>query len=81
MRRSSHYSVGRFIVIAPALNSSVQQATALYRQQLVPDSRTVSFDAITLESVIAVLKRAGARKLAGQLYERYCDYSALDPLL
>jgi hypothetical protein len=78
---NGHYSVGRFIVIAPALNSSVQQATALYRQQLVPDSRTVSFDAITLESVIAVLKRAGARKLAGQLYERYCDYSALDPLL
>jgi hypothetical protein len=75
------YSKGRFIVIAPSLNTPVQHAIQQYRQQLSGDSASVDFDAFTLEALIAAIKRAGASKVAKLLFERYCDFSSVDALI
>jgi hypothetical protein len=75
------YSKGRFIVVAPTLNTQVQHAIQQYRHQLAGDSATVDFDAVTLETLIDVIKKAGAGKLARLLFERYCDFSPVDALI
>lgn len=75
------YRTGRFLVIAPAFNSQVQHAVYLYRQQLADPPVSVGFDAVTLETVVAAIKRAGAVEIASLLHERYCDYAAVDALI
>jgi hypothetical protein len=74
------YSQGRFVVIAPALNTAAQNAIQQYRQHLT-DSRAVQFDAVTLESIIRAIRSVGARDLAAALHERYCDFSAIDRII
>lgn len=70
----------RFIVVAPALNGNVWSAIAQYREHLIPDG-SVSFDAITLESVIGAIRRAGAKETADALHQRYCDWSKVGALV
>jgi hypothetical protein len=74
------YSTGRFIVIAPELNRSAQDALAKYRQHLRPDG-VIAFDAITFNTVIAAIHRAGARDIAALLHERYIEFSDVDALV
>ena len=75
------YRTGQFLVIAPAYNSQAQHAIHLYRQQLADTPANIGFDAVTLETVIAAIKRAGAVEIASLLHERYCDYSSVDALI
>jgi hypothetical protein len=75
------YRTGRFLVIAPTHNNPVQQATDLYRQQLADPPPSIAFDAVTLESVVAAIKRAGAVEIASLLHERHCDYNAVAALI
>jgi hypothetical protein len=75
------YSAGRFMVVAPALNAHVWDAVAKFRSHLVEDRPVVTFDAITLESVVAAIGRAGAKETASSLQERYCNFSSLEALI
>jgi hypothetical protein len=75
------YSAGRFMVVAPAFNSRVWDAIARYRTHLIQDGAIVSFDAVTLENVVAAIRKAGAKETASLLHERYCDFSPLDALI
>lgn len=81
MVQNGLYSAGRFIVVAPALNSRVWSAVAQFNSHLLRDDPVVTFDAITLESVIAAIRKAGAKETASLLHERYCDFAALDALI
>jgi hypothetical protein len=74
------YTAGRFIVIAPELNRSAQEAIALYRTHLRADG-PVPFDAISFERVVQTIDRVGAKDIAALLHERYVDYSAVDALI
>lgn len=75
------YATGRFIVVAPALNTDVWAAVAKYRDHLSSAEPIVTFDAITLENIVAAMRSSGAGTAADLLHERYCDYSALDALI
>ena len=75
------YSAGRFLVIAPRFNTQVQEAIQLYREHLVDNEDAVTFDAVTFETVIAMIKKAGATDIAQQLHVRYCDFDAVDALI
>lgn len=80
MVKNGLYSTGRFIVIAPALNRSAQDALAKYRQHLRPDG-PIAFDAITFNTIIAAIHRAGARDIAALLHERYIEFGDVDALV
>ena len=75
------YSAGRFMVVAPALNAKVWDAVARYKSHLIADDPMVTFDAITLESVVAAIRKAGAKEIASLIHERYCEFGALDTLI
>jgi hypothetical protein len=75
------YSAGRFMVVAPALNRRVWDAVAQFRNHLIDDGAVVTFDAITLEILVAAIRKAGAKDIASLLHERYCDFSPLDALI
>ena len=77
MVQNKLYDTGRFVLIAPAANSPVHRAAATYRRHLVEDG-CVSFDSITLETVIGAIGAAGERQFAERLFERYADFSELD---
>ena len=81
MVQNGLYSAGRFMVVAPALNAHIWDAIAQYRSHLITDDPVVTFDAITLESVIAAIGKAGAKETASLLHERYCDFAPLDALI
>lgn len=81
MVQNGLYSAGRFIVIAPALNRRVWSAVAQFNSHLVQDDPVVTFDAVTLESVISAIRKAGAKETASLLHERYCDFAPLDALI
>jgi hypothetical protein len=76
------YSEGRFLVIAPELNTPVQTGIALYGETLAPSSEAqVSFSAITLEAMIGLLRQCGERSFAKMLHDRYCDWSKVDEVI
>jgi hypothetical protein len=76
------YEEGRFVVIAPALNHSVQSAVRTYQAHLAqPRPEQVGFVGLTLEEVITALGRAGAPDYARALYFRYLDWWAVDRAL
>ena len=76
------YSEGRFLVIAPALNTPIQAALALYSKQLVPLSADqVGFTTKTLEEVIDLLRQSGERGYAKALHRRYCDWAQVDEVI
>lgn len=81
MVQNGLYSAGRFMVVAPALNSRVWSAVAQFNSHLVTDDPVVTFDAVTLECVIMAIRKAGAKETASLLYERYCDFAPLDALI
>lgn len=81
MVQNGLYSAGRFIVVAPALNGRVWNAVAQFQSHLLVDDPVVTFDAITLESVIEAIRKAGAKETASLLHERYVDFSPLDALI
>lgn len=81
MVQNGLYSAGRFMVVAPALNTRVWDAVAQFRSHLITDDPVVTFDAITLESVISAIGKAGAKETASLLHERYVDFASLDTLI
>lgn len=68
------YADGRFIFIAPGLNTHCQNAAAAYCRHLVSDDPAqVHFQAITLEDCIDLIAAAGAPEFADILRARYLD--------
>ena len=81
MVQNGLYTAGRFMVVAPALNTRVWDAVAQFNSHLITDDPVVTFDAVTLECVIMAIRKAGAKETASLLYERYCDFAPLDALI
>jgi hypothetical protein len=76
------YPEGRFLVIAPELNTAVQSAISAYADELVPiGPAQAGFSAWSLEDVIAQLRVAGERGYAAALHRRYCDWTAVDRVI
>lgn len=76
------FSEGRFIVIAPQLNTPVQAGITAYRSNLVPPSSAqVSFGSILLEDMIDLLRHCGERGYARMLFERYVDWAKVDEVI
>jgi hypothetical protein len=76
------FSEGRFIVIAPELNTPVQAGIRKYADTLVPpNAGQVGFSSITLEWMIELLRQSGDRGYARQLHARYCDWSKVDEVI
>jgi hypothetical protein len=76
------FSEGRFIVIAPELNTPVQVGIRKYADTLVPPKRSqVAFSAFTLQQIIDLLRQSGERGYARQLHDRYCDWSKVDQII
>lgn len=70
---------GRFVVIAPQLNTLVTTAVAGYQAELKPAGEDqVGFASITLEDTIVALAMAGEEQYAARLYRRYCDFQLVD---
>jgi hypothetical protein len=68
------YDEGYLVVIAPALNFHVQDATEAYQAQLrEPEDGKVRFVNLTLEDVIEAI-RLGDQAHAEALHRRYCDF-------
>jgi hypothetical protein len=75
------YDEGYLVVIAPALNYHVQDATEIYQTYLCePADNKVGFVNLTLEDVIAVLRLSDAAH-AEALHHRYCDFWLVDGAL
>lgn len=68
-----------FMAVGPKLNRRVQAAFRLYANELIEDNslsaNRVPFVAITLESIIDAIAKAGAVDLARALWTRYCDFA------
>lgn len=76
------FSEGRFLVVAPALNSPLQAGISLYASKLVPPSDAqVSFSSISLEEMINLLSQCGQRGYAKMLFERYVDWEKIDQVI
>lgn len=76
------FSEGRFVIIAPELNTPVQAGIATYGSKLVPPSSAqVPFGSITLEGMIDLLRQCGERGYAKMLFERYADWSKVDEVI
>jgi hypothetical protein len=76
------FSEGRFIVIAPQLNTPVQAGIAAYRSKLVaPTPAQVTFGSITLEDMLDLLRQCGERAYSKMLFERYADWSKVDDVI
>lgn len=73
------YDEGRFIVIAPQLNTLITAAVAGYQVELKSAGEgQVGFAGITLEDSIVALAMAGEEEYATRLYRRYCDFQLVD---
>ena len=72
------YGEGYIVVIAPALNYHVQDATEAYQAQLrEPEDGKVRFVNLTLEDVIEVIRLSDPAH-AEALHRRYCDFWLVD---
>jgi hypothetical protein len=77
MRRD--YDEGRFAVIAPRLNYSVQNAISGYQRELDDvGPQHAGFASITLEKIIEAIAHAGEPDYARALFRRYCDWWLVD---
>lgn len=74
------YAVGRFAVVAPQFNNLVQDAVAIFREQIA-ETAPVAFDAMSLESVVETIGNAGAHDIAAALHDRYCDFTTIADLI
>jgi len=73
------YDEGRFVVIAPQLNTLVANAVATFKRELKPAGEDqVGFAGITLEETIVAIAMAGEEEYAAKLYRRYCDFQLVD---
>jgi hypothetical protein len=76
------FSEGRFIVIAPELNTQVQSGIQKYAGTLVtPKVGQVAFSAISLERMTELLSECGELAYARKFHERYCDWSKIDDVI
>jgi hypothetical protein len=80
MLQAGLYERGRFIVVAPVFNNQAQNAVALFRSQIA-DMAPVGFDAVTLESFVDMIGKAGATEIAASLHQRYCDFEPVASLV
>ncbi|MBN9458133.1 MAG: hypothetical protein J0I54_15985 [Bosea sp.] len=79
MLMRADFDEGRFVVIAPRLNTLVATAVASYQAELKPAGEDqVGFASITLEDTIVALAMAGEEEYAARLYRRYADFSLVD---
>lgn len=73
------YDEGRFVVIAPQLNTLVANAVATYKGELKPVGEDqVGFAGISLEDTIVTIAMAREEEYAAKLYRRYCDFQLVD---
>lgn len=72
---------GVFVCLAPKLNDHVQRGCRIYGAELAARDNVCSFEAVTLEDVIAAIREAGGVEFAKALDERYCDFSPVHQLL
>lgn len=76
------FSEGRFIIIAPDLNTPVQSGIRKYANTLVPPKAgQVGFSSITLEEMIELLRQCGESAYAKQLHARYCNWARIDEVI
>lgn len=76
------YAEAYFVQVAPYHNHLVQNAARLYEGFLVtPAEGQVPFVNVTLEQVIEAYGWAGQHSLAASLWERYCDWWAVDEVI
>lgn len=76
------FASGTFMVLAPALNTPVQNAVRRYADQLnEPAAGTVAFESRTLEEFIAALRQCGERAHADALYRRYLAWERVDDVI
>lgn len=75
------YDRGVFVCLAPRLNDPVQRACAMYQARLAAREDVCSFEAVTLEEIIATIRGAGGAQFADALHERYCDFTPVHQLI
>jgi hypothetical protein len=72
------YDKGYLVVIAPAINYHVKDATETYQAHLrEPEDGKVRFVTLTLEDVIEVIRLSDPAH-ADALHRRYCDFWLVD---
>lgn len=73
------YSEGRFIILTPALNSSIHRICARYAEQLAPAVEgKAGFGVWPLEGLVDTPREHGDAGYADSLFRRYCDWSRID---
>jgi hypothetical protein len=73
------YSEGWFIILTPALNSSIHRICAQYAEQLAPAVEgRAGFGVWPLEGLVDTLREHGDADYADRLFRRYCDWSRVD---
>ena len=77
MLDTRHYDEGRYVLVAPILNTQAQRAATIYQKHLNAMG-SIPFVNVTLERAIEALCTAGASDYARALFERYCDFTAVE---
>lgn len=73
------YDEGRFVIIAPRLNTLVAGAVAAYQAELKPIGPDhAGFVSITMEEVITAIAMVGEEQYAARLFQRYGDFWLVD---
>ena len=80
MVQNGVYATGQFVVVAPQFNNQVQNAVAVFRDQIA-EVAPVAFDAVTLETVVETIGKSGARETASALHDRYCNFAPVADLI
>jgi hypothetical protein len=73
-QREKGYAEGTFVLVYPAANTECRVALQSYRRQLIDSS---SFDAWTLEEIMAVLSLTTAEGWVRELRKRYLELDAI----
>jgi hypothetical protein len=82
MIQNELYADGRFVVIAPELNTHCQRAISTYTRHLVSDDPEKSgFQALSLDTCFDTLDEIGGTEIAEKLRTRYLDFAPVDRLL
>jgi hypothetical protein len=80
MLQAGLYDTGCFVVVAPLFNSQAQNAIAMFRSEITDDA-PVQFDAVTLETFVEAIGKAGAAETAAALNRRYVDFAPVAALI
>lgn len=76
------FAEGRFIVVAPQFNTSVQKAITRYAGYLAePTDDQVTFAGLTVEDVVEAFRDSSEERYAAAFEARYLDWSAIDQVI